>query len=257
MDEYFEYLGLPADASLEDARVACEHLREEFELGTIATDSPKTYHRSLSYINTAWRAIQEHFGAEQKSTAVIPTTDVQYSTAELLVKAKANQEYRREQPRGALRLARNETLLPGMFEEYERERLRHLGYVFDGPADVTRKDGMDIVSGSPTFKNTIFTRSVKFTPRRALTTAMSNNLRFPKPSASGIPTLPVTFREAIVFEKFVQFEADAVFEGPVEFKEYAVFHRSVTFYEKPTLSGVGFTRGPKVNDLWMKDPEDC
>jgi hypothetical protein len=135
-----------------------------------------------------------------------------------------------------------------------RRMARHPGmgrYIFDGEATVSHVNGIDTVIGDPTFKNTIFTRSVMFAPRKSLATGNNGLSRFAKPAPASQPAPLATFEGDTVFDLYVEFNLPVSFKGGVEFKQKAVFRHTVTFWERPVFSAEGYQHG-KVQHKWME-----
>ena len=262
MEQDFHTLGLSTTASLEDASTAYHKLAERLHPDN--TPNQLEHHsnrKQLAALNAAWEAIRDHFFDKTTTPEVERRRDRYFSDAELLVQAKANQEYRREQPRGAIRVLDPENLLPGLYEEYERVRLRNLGYIFDGEAVVSRENDLDVITGEPIFNNTIFTKAVHFKPAKAivpkkpptrnLTRSTSGHPLFGISAAAWKPTPPATFQGHVIFNESVQFDVPAEFHGPVTFMKKVVFKRKVVFCERPDINPQeGMQHTTEVKNLW-------
>jgi hypothetical protein len=174
MEGYLQDLSLPPTASLEEARTTYHRLAEQLHPDNgyapkLGPDNPSRSHPT-SIINDAWRAIQNHFFDVQHTPPNKHRLDQYHFNPEHLQLAKEDQEYIREQPR--LKRARTlkdaEESPPGILEEHEGLRKGNKGNVFEDEATVTREDGLDIISGAPVFKDTIFMRSIILTPKASL-----------------------------------------------------------------------------------------
>lgn len=177
MEQHFLTLSLTAGASLEEAHHAYHKLAEQYHPDNVSNMYAKSHYRQqLIVVDKAWVAIQGHFHRKDKeNSSEAKKYEWYFSYAELLFMAKRDQEYQR----GAIRVRFDAKLHPGLYEEHERICIRSKGYVFDGEAEVIRDNGIDIINGSPTFKNAIFEKSVMFAPRKSLTTNNDSRLRFP------------------------------------------------------------------------------
>jgi hypothetical protein len=257
MEEHCQTLKLAANASIEDARNAYHTLAAEYHPDNVSDVSAK-YHsrRKLIAVDKAYQALLEHFYKQQNTPASERKLEYYYSDVELLEMAKIDQASRREQPRGAIRVRLQDNLPAGLYEEYERVRIRNLGYIFDGEATVSRGPSLDeatvgslisldTIYGSPTFKNTIFTKAVSFKPRK---------LDSPKHTGRAVAQAQAlqlaTFQEETVFQEDVVFDVRAVFEGPVLFMKKATFRLPVAFYAKPTTSAHHGFSYVHVNHVW-------
>jgi hypothetical protein len=247
MEQHFQTLSLTASASLEEAHDADHKLAEQYHPDNVSNMYAKSHYRQqLIVVDKAWVAIQGHFHRKDKENlSEAKKYEWYFSYAELFFMAKHDQEYQC----GAIRVRFDAKLHLGLYEEHERICIRSKGYVFDGEAEVIRDNGIDIINGSPTFKNAIFEKSVMFAPRKSLTTNNDSRLRFPKPVVSVQPPSAGTFEKATVFMEYVNFRIPVEFKGAVTFTKRAV-RRATTFWARPEFGVEGFQHTMQAKHLW-------
>ena len=255
LDRHYQTLGVvPCFGSLNNACIWYYKLAEQYHPDHVDNQYLKTHYRSkLNDLDNAWEAIQEHFFEVNNTPEPERRKEWFFSDAELLEKAKEDQEYRREQPRGYTVVPNDpEKLLPGLYEEYERVRGRNKGYIFDGEAVVVREKDIDTIVGAPTFKNTIFTKPIVFAAQERMSYDRTGRWRPSRPWPAHKPTPWAKFEKETVFNEKVQFNDLRVeFKGPVTFLKKAVFEREVVFYDQPNVnSEEGIEHQASVKQYW-------